>query len=47
MNYKKGDFPVTEEQSKRILTIPIHQNLTQKEIKNIVITMNKFASENK
>ena len=42
-----GDFPVTEEQSKRILTIPIHQNLTQKELKNVVIIMNKFASDNK
>ena len=36
-----------EEQSKKILTIPIHQNLTQKEIKNVVLIMNKFASDNK
>ena len=47
LNYKKGDFPITEEQSKKILTIPIHQNLTQGELKNVVLSMNKFASENK
>ena len=47
LDYKKGDFPITEEQSKKILTIPIHQNLTQGELKNVVLSMNKFASENK
>jgi len=46
LNYKKGDFPMTEGQSKKILTIPVHQNLTQKEIKDVVLNMNKFASEN-
>ena len=46
LNYKKGDFPMTEGQSKKILTIPVHQNWTQKEIKDVVLNMNKFASEN-
>ena len=47
LNYKKGDFPVAEKQSKRILTIPIHQNLKQRELENVVWLMNKFASDNK
>ena len=46
LNYKKGNFPITENQSKKILTIPIHQNLTKKEIKNIVFYLNKFAQNN-
>ena len=27
LGYKKGDFPMTEDQSKKILTLPIHQDL--------------------
>jgi len=46
LKYKKGDFPITEEQSKTILTIPIHQNLTKKEMKYIVFNLNKFANDN-
>ena len=47
LKYKKGDFPKAENQSKKILTIPIHQNLTKKQLKNIVFYLNSFAQENK
>jgi len=32
LGYKKGDFPVTEFQSERILSIPVHQTLTQSQL---------------
>ena len=35
LGYKKGDFPKTEKQSKEILTIPIHQYLTKKELRKV------------
>ena len=47
LNYKKGSFPKTESQSKKILTIPIHQNLTKSELKRIVSLLNNFAKKNK
>lgn len=46
LKYKKGDFPKTEIQSKKILTIPIHQNLTKNQLKMIVFHLNKFAKTN-
>jgi len=42
LGYKKNDFPETEKQSKRILTLPIHQNLLRNEIKKIVDSLNEF-----
>ena len=47
LNFKKGSFPQTESQSKKILTIPIHQNLTKSELKRIVTLLNNFAKKNK
>ncbi len=37
--YKEGDFPVTEEVSKRTLALPFHNNLREKEISYIVRTL--------
>jgi len=42
LGYKKGDFPVAEQQAKQILTLPIHQNLSKKELGLIVKHLNKF-----
>ena len=42
LGYKKNDFPETEKQSKRILTLPIHQNLKISELKRIVKKLNQF-----
>jgi dTDP-4-amino-4,6-dideoxygalactose transaminase len=47
LNYKKGSFPVTEKQSKRILTLPIHQNLTKKDLTRIVRLVNNFFEKRK
>lgn len=42
LNYKKGDFPETEKQSKRILTLPINQFLKVDQIKYISKLVNDF-----
>ena len=34
-NYKKGDFPVSEEISSRILSLPMHPYLHSEEIEQI------------
>jgi dTDP-4-amino-4,6-dideoxygalactose transaminase len=44
LGYSKGDFPVTETQSERILTLPIHQYLQESMIKNISNCINAFFS---
>ena len=42
LGYKKGDFIETEQQSKKILTLPINQYLTKKEILYICRLINKY-----
>ena len=44
LGYKYGDFPVTEKQSKRIITLPINQYLRKSEIIYISKLINKFYS---
>ena len=44
LGYRKGDFPVTETQSERILTLPIHQYLQEYTIINISNCINAFFS---
>jgi dTDP-4-amino-4,6-dideoxygalactose transaminase len=39
---KEGDFPVTERQSKRIVTLPVHQELGPKEIQFVVDSIRSF-----
>ena len=39
---KVNSFPITEYQSRKILTIPVHQNLSKTNIKYIVKVMNNF-----
>ena len=45
-SYKKGDFLVTESQSKQILTLPINENLSNSNIVEISKLINSFF-ENK
>lgn len=45
-NYCVGDFKITETQSKKILTLPVNQFLTKKDLKIICKTINNFY-ENK
>tara|TARA_B100001175_G_C19514098_1_gene646005 strand:- start:6416 stop:7516 length:1101 start_codon:yes stop_codon:yes gene_type:complete len=42
LNYKRGSFPETEAQSKKILTLPIHQFLKKKDIYKIAKSINEF-----
>ena len=42
LGYKLGDFPITEKQSKEILTLPVNQYLTKAEIERIVRVINDF-----
>jgi dTDP-4-amino-4,6-dideoxygalactose transaminase len=42
LGYSKGSFPVTEKQSKEILTLPVHQNLSFSNVKKIVNFINSF-----
>lgn len=44
LGYKLGDFPISEKQSKSILTLPINQFLKKKEIEFICKKINKFFS---
>lgn len=42
LGYKRGDFPVAEKQAERILSIPIHQNLTQKQLDLVIQQIKDF-----
>jgi dTDP-4-amino-4,6-dideoxygalactose transaminase len=42
--YKLGDFPVTERQAARILTLPIHQSLKAEQIREVAETVNAFMA---
>ena len=43
LGYKRGDFPKTESQSKKIITLPIHQDLKRSDIIRICKLVNKFV----
>jgi dTDP-4-amino-4,6-dideoxygalactose transaminase len=42
LKYKRGDFKITESQSKKILTLPINQFLKKSELKKICKEINNF-----
>lgn len=42
MGHKKGDFPATEEQAKRIVSLPIHQFLSEDDIRYVALTIEAF-----
>ena len=42
LGYKKGSFKVAEKQSKEILSLPIHQYLSEKDVEYVSKTLNKF-----
>jgi len=44
LGYRRGDFPMTEMQAKKILSLPIHENLKQNEILYICKMINNFFS---
>lgn len=43
LGYKEGDFPVTEDYSRKILSLPMFPELTQEEIAQVVETVKKAA----
>ncbi|MBU1199362.1 MAG: DegT/DnrJ/EryC1/StrS family aminotransferase [Nanoarchaeota archaeon] len=42
LSYKKGDFPVAEEQTEKIISLPVHQHLTQEQKEFVVKTVKEF-----
>lgn len=44
LGYKKGDFPVCEKQAELILTLPVHQYLTEEQIKYVTDLIKDFYS---
>ena len=42
LGYKAGDFPVTERQAGRIITLPVHQHLTADQIDYMIETVRSF-----
>lgn len=42
MGYKTGDFPEAEEQAKSIITLPVHQYLTDEEIDYVINAVKRF-----
>ena len=42
LNYKKGDFPVTDSHAKKIITFPCDQHLSKKQINYVIKTVKNF-----
>jgi len=42
LGYNEGDFPVCEAQAKSIITLPVHQHLTDDEITYVIDNIRKF-----
>ena len=43
LGYKNGDFPTCEEQSRKILSLPIHQYLTKEQLNYVVEKIKSFC----
>jgi dTDP-4-amino-4,6-dideoxygalactose transaminase len=46
LGYQAGDFPITERQSKEILTLPVNQYITEDDIQRIIKVINEFKRPN-
>ncbi|HAQ19832.1 MAG TPA: transcriptional regulator [Prolixibacteraceae bacterium] len=44
LGYRKGDFPVAEELSEQVLSLPMHTELTIEELKSIISAIREFFS---
>ncbi len=42
LGYSRGDFPMAERQAERILTLPVHQNLTPEDIETVSQAVNEY-----
>ena len=45
LNYKKGDFPVAEEMANTTLSLPVHEFISEKDIKHVVGLIHNFYSK--
>lgn len=45
LGYKKGDFPVAEKDAETMITLPVHQHLTQEEMKYMINCVRSFYLE--
>nr|MBI5455841.1 DegT/DnrJ/EryC1/StrS family aminotransferase [Candidatus Levybacteria bacterium] len=45
LGYKKGDFPETEKYAKKILSLPMYPELTEKEIDYIALSIKEFFNQ--
>ena len=43
LGYDKGDFPITEQQAGKILTLPVNQYLSEKDLMEIINMVNSFV----
>jgi len=44
LGYKKGDFPVTEKQCESIITLPVHQHLSEEQVDYMIDKIREFYS---
>ena len=44
LGYKKGDFPVAEKDAETVITLPVHQHLTQEEMNYMIDCVHSFYS---
>ncbi len=42
LGYKQGDFPITEQQAQRILSLPIYPELTDEQVKAVIDAITEF-----
>lgn len=45
LGYGRGDFPVTEQQASRILTLPVNQFMTEDEVRRVAQVTNQFFEQ--
>jgi dTDP-4-amino-4,6-dideoxygalactose transaminase len=45
LGYKKGDFPVCEDHCCSIITLPVHQHLTEDEIDYVIDQVRAFYTK--
>ena len=45
LGYKEGDFPVTDEHAKKIITFPCDQHLSRNELDHVISTVKKFYED--
>ncbi len=46
LGHRNGDFPITEYQAERILSLPIHQYLKEDEVRHVATSVNHFFKKN-